>query len=160
MTTDAIYEERGFDWSHQVSAMGTTWWLHCDQTHPLSVRGVACKTSHFWLLITVMFYGRRFTSHITHMHRHIWSRRRKKRRRKVETRLNWISLLLTQKKWVRAWALTSATPSRPKQQCQTSRGQRPLYDVVSVIFLASISVLQRNTSTKEGLCPQHQRRVC
>ena len=27
MTTDAIYEERGSDWSHQVSAVVTTWWL-------------------------------------------------------------------------------------------------------------------------------------
>ena len=24
MTTDAIYEERGSDWSHQVSVVGTT----------------------------------------------------------------------------------------------------------------------------------------
>jgi len=43
MTTDAIYEERGSDWSHQVSAMGTTRWLQCDQTLPLSAKGVACE---------------------------------------------------------------------------------------------------------------------
>ena len=43
MTTDAICEERGSDWSHQVSAMGTTQWLQCDQT--LSAKGVACETN-------------------------------------------------------------------------------------------------------------------
>ena len=32
MTTDTIYEERRSDWSHQVSAMGTTQWLQHDQT--------------------------------------------------------------------------------------------------------------------------------
>ena len=41
---DAIYEERGSDWSHQVSAMVTTQWLQCDQTLPLSANGVACET--------------------------------------------------------------------------------------------------------------------
>ena len=45
MTPDASYEERGSDWSHQVSAVGTTRWLQCDQTLPLSVKGVACETS-------------------------------------------------------------------------------------------------------------------
>ena len=45
MTTDAIYEERGSDWSHQVSAVGTTQWLQRDQTLPLSVKGVACETT-------------------------------------------------------------------------------------------------------------------
>jgi len=35
MTTDAIYEECGSDWSHQVSAVGTTRWLQRDQTLPL-----------------------------------------------------------------------------------------------------------------------------
>ena len=34
MTMDVIYEERGSDWSHQVSAMETTRWLHRDQTLP------------------------------------------------------------------------------------------------------------------------------
>ena len=43
MTTDAIYEERGSDWSHQVSAVGTTQWLQRDQTLPLSAKGVACE---------------------------------------------------------------------------------------------------------------------
>ena len=43
MTTDAIYEEHGSDWSHQVSAMGTTRWLQGDQTLPLSGKGVACE---------------------------------------------------------------------------------------------------------------------
>ena len=32
MTTDTIYEKRRLDWSHQVSAMGTTRWLQHDQT--------------------------------------------------------------------------------------------------------------------------------
>ena len=45
MTTDAIYEERGSDWSHQVSAVGTTRWLQHDQTLPLSAKGVACETT-------------------------------------------------------------------------------------------------------------------
>ena len=44
MTTDAICEERGSDWSHQVSVVATTQWLQCDQTLPLSVKGVACKS--------------------------------------------------------------------------------------------------------------------
>ena len=44
MTTDVIYEECGSDWSHQVSAVGTTRWLQRDQTLPLSVKGEACKT--------------------------------------------------------------------------------------------------------------------
>ena len=39
MTT--IYGERGSDWSHHVSAVGTTRWL---QTLSLSVKGMACKT--------------------------------------------------------------------------------------------------------------------
>ena len=41
---DAIYEERGSDWSNQVSAVVTTRWLQRDQTLPLSAKGVACKT--------------------------------------------------------------------------------------------------------------------
>ena len=45
MTTDAIYEECGSDWSHQVSAVGTTRWLQRDQTLPLSAKGVACETN-------------------------------------------------------------------------------------------------------------------
>jgi len=44
MTTNAIYEERGSDWSHQVSAMGTTRWLQRDQTLPLS-----CEARRVWL---------------------------------------------------------------------------------------------------------------
>jgi len=44
MTTDAIYEERESDWSHQVSVVGTTQWLQRDQTLPLSAKGVACET--------------------------------------------------------------------------------------------------------------------
>ena len=44
MTTDAIYKERGSDWSHQVSVVATTQWLQRDQTLPLSVKGVAFKT--------------------------------------------------------------------------------------------------------------------
>jgi len=30
MVTDAIYEERGSDWSHHVSAVATTRWLQRD----------------------------------------------------------------------------------------------------------------------------------
>ena len=41
---DVIYEEHGSDWSHQVSAVGTTRWLQRDQTLYLSVKGVACET--------------------------------------------------------------------------------------------------------------------
>ena len=43
MTTDTIYEEHRSDWSHKVSAMGTTQWLQRDQT--LSAKGVACETT-------------------------------------------------------------------------------------------------------------------
>ena len=39
MTTDAIYEELGSDWSHQVSVVLTTRWLQRDQTLPLSAEG-------------------------------------------------------------------------------------------------------------------------
>ena len=35
MTMDAIYKERGSDWSHQVSAMVTTRRLQHDHTLPL-----------------------------------------------------------------------------------------------------------------------------
>ena len=45
MTTDAIYEKHGSHWSHQVSAVATTWWLQYDQTLPLAVKGVACETN-------------------------------------------------------------------------------------------------------------------
>ena len=47
MTTNAIYEEHGSDWSHQVSAVGTTRWLQHDQTLPLSAKGVACETRRY-----------------------------------------------------------------------------------------------------------------
>ena len=47
MTTDAICEERGSDWSHRVSVVATTRWLQCDQTLPLSAKGVACKTMSY-----------------------------------------------------------------------------------------------------------------
>ena len=43
MTMDAICEERRSDWSHQVSVVATTR-LQCDQTLPLSVKGVVCET--------------------------------------------------------------------------------------------------------------------
>ena len=43
MTTDAIYEEHGSDWSHRVSAVGTTQWLQCDQTLPLSCEGCGLR---------------------------------------------------------------------------------------------------------------------
>ena len=45
MTTNAIYEEHGSDWSQQVFAVGTTQWLQRDQTLPLPMKGVACETS-------------------------------------------------------------------------------------------------------------------
>ena len=35
MTMDAMYKERGSDWSHQVSAVGTTHCSQRDQTLPL-----------------------------------------------------------------------------------------------------------------------------
>ena len=35
MTMDAIYEEHGSDWSHQVSAVGTTQWLQRDHSSSL-----------------------------------------------------------------------------------------------------------------------------
>ena len=41
---DAIYEERRSDWSQQDLVVGTTRWLQCDQTLPLSAKGVACET--------------------------------------------------------------------------------------------------------------------
>ena len=44
MPMDVIYEEHGSDWSHQVSAVVTTWWLQHDQTLRLSAKGVACET--------------------------------------------------------------------------------------------------------------------
>ena len=44
MTTDAICEECGSDWSNQVSLVATTRWLQCDRTLPLSVKDVACET--------------------------------------------------------------------------------------------------------------------
>ena len=47
MTTDAIYEEHGSDWSHQVSVMATTRWLQRDQTLPLSAKGVAYELGLF-----------------------------------------------------------------------------------------------------------------
>ena len=47
MTTDAIYEERGSDWSQQVSVVATTRWLQRDQTLPLSAKGVACETRSY-----------------------------------------------------------------------------------------------------------------
>ena len=37
MTMDVIYKERGSDWSHQVSAVGTTRWLQHDHTLPLDL---------------------------------------------------------------------------------------------------------------------------
>ena len=45
MTTDVIYEERGSDWSHQVSVVATTRWLQYDQTLAPSAKGVACETT-------------------------------------------------------------------------------------------------------------------
>ena len=50
---DAIYKERGSDWSHQVFVMGTTPWLQRDQTLPLSVNGVACETNPFPFFVEV-----------------------------------------------------------------------------------------------------------
>ena len=45
MTTDAIYKKRSRShWLQQVSAVETTQWLQCDQTLPLTVKGVACAT--------------------------------------------------------------------------------------------------------------------
>ena len=44
MTTDAIGKEHRYDWSHQVSGVGTTLRLQRDQTLPLFAKGVACET--------------------------------------------------------------------------------------------------------------------
>ena len=44
MTMDAIYKQRGSDWSHQVSVVATTQWLQCDKTLLLFAKGVACET--------------------------------------------------------------------------------------------------------------------
>ena len=43
MTTDAIYQERGPDWSRQVSVVATTRWLQRDQTLPLSCEGCGLR---------------------------------------------------------------------------------------------------------------------
>ena len=43
MTMDVIYEERKSDWSHQVSAVGTSRWLQRDQTLPLSCEGCGLR---------------------------------------------------------------------------------------------------------------------
>ena len=44
VTMDAIYEQCGSDWSHQVSVVATTQQLQSDQTLTLSAKGVACET--------------------------------------------------------------------------------------------------------------------
>ena len=44
VTTNAIYEECGSHWSWQVSVVAITRLLQCDQTLPISVWGVTCKT--------------------------------------------------------------------------------------------------------------------
>ena len=43
VTIDTIYEECGSHWSQQVSVLVTTRLLQCDQTLPISAKGVACK---------------------------------------------------------------------------------------------------------------------
>ena len=45
MTTDALYEDRGSDWSQQVSVVATTRWLQRDQTF-LSLRRVWLARLH------------------------------------------------------------------------------------------------------------------
>ena len=45
MAMDAIYEERGSDWSLQVSALATTQWLQCDKMFPFSAKDAACETN-------------------------------------------------------------------------------------------------------------------
>ena len=57
MTMDAIYEERGSDWPHQVSAVGTTRWLHRDQTLPLPAKGVACETTQLARSSTLLLFN-------------------------------------------------------------------------------------------------------
>ena len=47
MTMGALYEQRGYNWSHQVSDVVTTQWLQCDQNLPLSVKGVVCETTSY-----------------------------------------------------------------------------------------------------------------
>ena len=55
MTTDAIFEERGSEWLPQVSAMGTTRQLLCDQTERLVLLscslGSMCAVAVFQLVL-------------------------------------------------------------------------------------------------------------
>ena len=55
MTTDAIYEEHGSDWSQQDLVVGTTRWLQCDQTLPLSAKGVACETRKHSCMLSLAY---------------------------------------------------------------------------------------------------------
>ena len=63
MTMDAIYEEHGSDWSHQVSAVGTTQLLQRDQ--------ILLSLQRVWLarLDQSMFKNcpTHFAAHLTHL---------------------------------------------------------------------------------------------
>ena len=72
MTADTICEERGSDWSNQVSVVATTRWLQYDQTLPLSVKGVACETmSDVEDLALPPHTHTSYTHTHTHAHEHI-----------------------------------------------------------------------------------------
>ena len=70
MTTDAICEECGSDWSNQVSVVATTQWLQCDQTLSHSVKGVACESMSD---VEDLAFPRHTHTYIldTHTHEHI-----------------------------------------------------------------------------------------
>ena len=69
MTTDTICEERRSDWSNQVAVVATTRWLQCDQTLPLSEKGVVCETMSDVENLALPPYTH---THIhTHAHEHI-----------------------------------------------------------------------------------------
>ena len=53
MTTDAIYEERGSDWSQQVSVVATTRWLQRDQTLPLSAKVWLARLGHTMVMASL-----------------------------------------------------------------------------------------------------------
>ena len=54
MTMDAIYEEQGSDWSHQVPAMATA----CSMTRPFSLRRVwLVRLTHVIAMQKVIYYA-------------------------------------------------------------------------------------------------------
>ena len=74
MTTDAIYEERRSHWSLQVSAMAITRWLQCDQTLPLSAKGVACETIDQLMISHTVYNAPKTPGYSTHDFSQFFSR--------------------------------------------------------------------------------------